>query len=556
MRKQTFVTQFAEWYCLLGAGLVVGLASACAESATPAFGPSVSYRFMAGDAPGSVDVVMTLPAPPEGSLELKWPPDRFGPFTELRRGIDLGDVVGGSLETTTDPGTLRLVWQNANQPARLYYRLKQLYPGAPHDRLRVFWPALQPDYWYFSATAALLAPMWPGPFEVTLRFEPPMGQGDWKLVSSHGVAEDCAAGCQVEFQVDEASELHADVGDALIFMFGRIALRHTILFPEEAERRNDLYVSIYGLPEYVETQDALLEGLEQIVKTHQDFWGDPVHSSFVINIIGFENDRPNNFGGFNAAQIFNSFVPRHAMEQAWAGGKRMLPRTDWVGLLSHVAHEYGHTWIGPALLDVNSEPAANFGWLLEGATEYRADRVLLSAGLIDMETYVQRFNQKVGRYDGPYRKARTADLDTIIAGFWTDDYAIQRQPYLRGNLLAHDWNARILRRGKPGANFDALLRQWVERGRTKPLGSAEIESLSKKFLEEGVSSDVQRHWFEGAVVPLEADALGSCFSLSERDGVRRFERRDGISEVEWAETCLGEPRGWSRPQPSAGTSSS
>ncbi|MDE0887645.1 MAG: hypothetical protein OSB70_19165 [Myxococcota bacterium] len=122
----------------------------------------------------------------------------------------------------------------------------------------------------------------------------------------------------------------------------------------------------------------------------------------------------------------------------------MLPHTSWVGLLNHVAHEYGHTWIGPALLDAQSEPPENFGWLLEGATESRADRVLLSAGLIDMPGYAQRFNPKLARYDGPYRSARSANLEAIVAGFWTGDYAIQRQPYLRGNLLAHDWNARIL----------------------------------------------------------------------------------------------------------------
>ncbi|NRA02132.1 MAG: hypothetical protein HRU00_05960 [Myxococcales bacterium] len=533
----------------LKAVLIVALASACSEPAPPEFSPSVAYHFEPANEPGSVEVVMTLPSAPGGSLELRRPPQRFGPFSDLARGIELGDVEGASLENTEDPGTLRLVWTHPGQPARIHYRLKQLYPGAPHDRMRVFWPAFQPDYWYFSATAALLAPVWPGPFAVTVFFAPPAGMRDWKLVSSRGVAEDCATGCQIEFRVDDASELHADVSTALVFMFGRTALRHHVLFPEDAERRNEIYIAIYGLPEYAENQESLLEGLEKIVRTHQEFWGDPVYPSFVINIIGFENDAPNNFGGFNASQIFNSFVPRHAMGKAWAQGDRMLPRTDWVGLLSHVAHEYGHTWIHPGLVDGETEKPGYFVWLMEGATEYRADRVLLGAGLIDMNAYVKRFNQKLGRYDGPYASARSADLESILAGFWSGDYAIQRQPYLRGNLLAHDWNARILRRGVPGTNFDALLREWVEQGRRTPLSAARIDSLSREFIEEGVASDVQQHWLEGEIVSLDPDALGRCFSLEAHDGVRQFERRSGITDAEWVAACRREPPGWSAPRP-------
>ena len=530
---------------------MLGLASACSEPAERSLDPAISYRLTAGETPGSIQVVMTLSPGPQRKVPLRWPPEQFGPFTNLRRGIVLGNIEGGSIEVIEGAETLLLVREDSSKPTRLHYRLEQLYAGAPHDRLRVFWPALQPNYWYFSTTAALLAPVWSDPFRVTLSFEPPRGQLDWKLVSSRGVRDDCGAGCQIEFTGDEGSELQADVGEALMFMFGRVALRHKVLFPEDAERRNDLYVSIYGLPDYAESEEALLEGLEQIVQTHQAYWGDPVHPFFVVNIIGFGNNEPNNFGGFNASQIFNSFVPQSAMDQAWADGDRMLPQTNWVGLLSHVAHEYGHTWIDPALLDVQREPPENFGWLLEGATEYRADRVLLSAGLIDMPGYTQRFNQKLARYDGPYRSARSANLEAIVAGFWTGDYAIQRQPYLRGNLLAHDWNARILQSGDPDANFDALLREWIEQGRRQPLDSAQLDSLSRKYLKDGILADVRRHWFEGATVPLEADALGPCFSLQENDGIRQFKRFDEITQTEWQEGCLKEPPGWTRPRPGA-----
>lgn len=68
-------------------------------------------------------------------------------------------------------------------------------------------------------------------------------------------------------------------------------------------------------------------------------------------------------------------------------------------------------------------------------------------------------------------------------------------------------------------------------------------------MKEGILPDVQRHWFEGATVPLEADALGPCFALHEKNGVRQFERLDEISEMEWEEGCLREPPGWTRPRP-------
>ena len=526
-------------------GPCLGLSLGCFQAGeTPAL-PSVVYELKAGETPSSLSIMLDLPPEPEGRVRLALLPDRFGAATGLAEAVEWGETRNADLEVSEDGSRAELIFRDPSKRAQLYYQLKPLYEGPPHDRLRVFWPAIQPDYWYFSPTTALVAPDRSDPFFVTLRLKTPTGSRGWNLASPVGVETDCSEECSTTFRVESAGALHADVSQALIFVFGQTTLRTASLFNEDEQRRNELDISIYGLPDYVESENTLVEAVVEIVRSHQIFWQDRGHPRFVISLIAFENHEPNNFGGFNARGLFTSFVPRHARVEEWTRTDQTLPQTDWPGLLSHISHEYGHTWIRPDLVDASQEKPEDFGWLLEGVTEYRADQALLQAHLINMKEYAERLNLKLGRYDGAFRNARDKSLEEIRAGFWTGDYGLQRQPYLRGNLLAHNWNASISKASKARTNFNALLKRWVAASRPQGLGSPRIEEIAYEFLDTGVMGDVKRHWLQGQVIELDEDALGPCFTLGEEDGTRQFQRRPDVTDAQWDQACPDPPAGWS-----------
>ncbi|MEE3327063.1 MAG: hypothetical protein VX252_07005, partial [Myxococcota bacterium] len=127
-------------------------------------------------------------------------------------------------------------------------------------------------------------------------------------------------------------------------------------------------------------------------------------------------------------------------------------------------------------------------------------------------------------------------------------YGLQRQPYLRGNLLAHNWNARIIQASNREDNFDSLLKDWVGASRENGIDSHQIEALSRAFLDAGVMGDVRRHWLEGEVIEVDSDALGPCFALQEDEGIRQFQRQPEIALAEWNQRCNGPAPGWVIPQ--------
>lgn len=171
-----------------------------------------------------------------------------------------------------------------------------------------------------------------------------------------------------------------------------------------------------------------------------------------------------------------------------------------------LAHELFHAWNPNRLGTLDNE---GLYWFTEGFTEYYASQLLLRAGLISSEDYLAQYNAVLkAYYTSPARALRN---EQIVSDRQKDDDA-RRQPYLRGNLLAHLWDARIRSATRGKHSLDDLMRDLLKEGRRAGavLSAAAIDGAARRYLEGGVRADVERYVEAGALIPQPDDLFGPC----------------------------------------------
>jgi predicted metalloprotease with PDZ domain len=128
----------------------------------------------------------------------------------------------------------------------------------------------------------------------------------------------------------------------------------------------------------------LVADTQRIVETERDFWGGlPYrHYTFFLLLAG-----PNAGGGLEHRNSTSLLLPRHIFR----------PRKSYDRFLSLTAHEFFHVWnvkrLRPAPLgpfDYTRENYTRLLWMMEGITEYYTDLMLVRAGLMTADRYLER----------------------------------------------------------------------------------------------------------------------------------------------------------------------
>ena len=575
--------------CLVLRASAVGLAASAvlASGVAAATGGRHEIRYVFSPAPASVTdgvhVAVTLPTLAGDSetdcVELELPPASYGiagadgPYHEITPDSEAvgGWRIQGKPGTTHGGGSWQLCRDGpAPGDPGFGYTLAQGSggplqgggAGPPADRIKVFSPLFQPDYWSFTSVTGLVVPALPGPARVTVAAEAP-GE-NWQLVSSRGVDLDCGPGegdarrCQVSFEVADASndlrrwadtQPGASVGSATIFTFSRKLRVHRFKLPQRTGGPldtvpNEVVVAVTGETDYATTAE-IHAGIERIVRTSQAYWGGAPHEFFLINVLAFPNRAPNNVGGNGVYRGIHGLIPQKSMkaeyerDPAW-GQVRAFPLIDREEVLSFFAHEYSHTWYGADILDVpvwekdlvqyRISPDAGAGrgapamLFTEGPATYLQDVMLLSSGEVDLLEYARRVNAQLNRLYRVHGAQVKAGIKEIGDNFAVFDY--QRQPYLRGAVLFQNWNARIIlasrASGGPVHGVDDLLRALVHEagdttlgGEGRRLSLASIQEVSRRFLPEGIVPDAKRYFLTQTPERLAPHplGLGPCFDL-------------------------------------------
>lgn len=392
------------------------------------------------------------------------------------RHVSIGDSVSPSLKVVSHPPRAVLT---------IRYRISEHGSGDLRDFPSCHWPILRDDYFHFIGAACFIHPDWDDarPRRIILRWEN-VAEG-WALCNSFGADE------RVQVFTKTLSQLrHA------VYLGGDFRVNKVVI------KNRPAYVALRGRWNFSDRQFSRV--VRKIVEAERCFWNDHDFPYYLISLIP-TNQPPHSFGGAALTDSFAAFVSSDKP-------------VEW-SLKHLLAHELFHTWNGGKIRA--QQPEELVYWFTEGFTEYYSRLLLLRAGLITFEEYVETYNRVIlDYYVSPLRRVGNR---RILKEFWKDE-KLRAVPYQRGDILAHNWNARIRTDSRGRRSLDDLM---AELFRVAEGGSCAISPVAvNEFLRASVgydaSRDIKRYIEDGQLIAPVETALGLGAKL-ERVRVGRFD---------------------------------
>jgi len=253
--------------------------------------------------------------------------------------------------------------------------------------------------------------------------------------------------------------------------------------------------------------------VSRIVTAERALWKDDDFPFFFVTLLPVDLG-PGSFSGVGRWNGFATFMPMGAKLDA---SFRYL-----------LAHELFHTWNATKLSHSAGVPPALY-WFSEGFTDYYAYLLLMTEGFDSFPDYVDRLNGIIARYWS--WRARNLPNEAAARGYHSDPEA-QKLAYLRGTLVALNWNAAI-REASSGRlslnDFMLALKRRAEESHAE-LTPAALASEAKRFgvaaAEEQVASWIDR----GDTVEVRKDSFGACAEMAGADPPRFRVTRDHCAE--------------------------
>jgi hypothetical protein len=237
---------------------------------------------------------------------------------------------------------------------------------------------------------------------------------------------------------------------------------------------------------------ALVNGVRRVVQVERGFWRTPAPPNYLVSI----GVAPR--GSIGGQRLTNAFV-------ANIDSTRRMDDA----VLGLFTHELMHDWIGGVLFASPAIPDGSLSWFTEGFTEFATHRVMRASGMLSDSAYIATINHILVEH--AISAARDSSWTAIVTGYWRDK-AMQREPYVRGELIGLELNAAMLRATNGRMSLDSTLRRMTAQRDRFPNGFTQ-ETLMEQ-LGAQIGSAVARAIVEpvlaGAPIALSADALGAC----------------------------------------------
>jgi predicted metalloprotease with PDZ domain len=400
------------------------------------------------------------------------------------------DIDGGALPVEHRPGNTWTVRHDPGAQLRFSYHLQSTRHDLQAQSRGYYRPQVRDDLLFLIGNTALVYPR-PEPegeIDIALRWRGFEDAG-WPVASSYGLDPH---GATVRMRPDAFR--HA------AFMAGDIRT-HTRTVGERA-----VHYALHG--DWQFEDEAFVDLATGIIAAERDFFGDHDQPSYFVSLlqVGHEQDGASMSGGTGLTDTFSLFLtPGFHLDE---GSNRA-----W-RILHLLAHEHFHHWNGGAL--VLEEPEELGYWFSEGFTDFYTRRLLLRAGLIDLNRYVSDLNEHLVSYH--VSPARDEPNARIQADFWNDS-DVHDLPYLRGEIVALLADKEIREASAGERSLDELMRELVRRGQedgwlatTDGLLTA-IEAETSEAFVEGTLRPLIEH---GGAPDLPQDLLAPCLELELR----------------------------------------
>jgi predicted metalloprotease with PDZ domain len=426
----------------------------------------------------AIEVQLRFDADASGQTRLHLP-NEWGGGDHLWRFVhDLR--IGGAQAVSEDGPDVRVIRSAPGAPIVVTYRVANPQPADPAMDSKDFGePIIRPDWAYMIGFTIFAFPQDSG--HKPARFTWSGGPKGW------GFASD----------LDQLSAIGATGGNVLESVI-LTSPRLKILDREGGASRVRLAVlGDYGF------QDAAFSDLVlKIVSAERDFWK-AAPSPFLVTLapLGGKADG-SSFRGANLNDSYALIATRNMSLELM----RVL-----------LAHEYFHSWNSKQVGGLMEGPREAEGyWFSEGFTDFYARRLALRYGLIDLDGFVQNWNDALAEYASS--DVREAANDTIAASFWSNPQ-MNKLPYDRGSMFAalidHDVRqASAGRRGIDDIMFAMRAAAHGGGGDGKSDAAQLFPTAARQATGLDVAPLVSRYMVKGEIITLPADAFGGCITVS------------------------------------------
>jgi hypothetical protein len=140
--------------------------------------------------------------------------------------------------------------------------------------------------------------------------------------------------------------------------------------------------------------------------------------------------------------------------------------------------------------------------------------VQLRAGLPNLEEYLQEYNKVLRRYFTS--SARFAKNSRLLADSWSND--LRLMPYHRGDIVAHNLNARIRLNTTDSSSLDEAMHKILDAAvqRGEVISGSSLYALFESYGGEDNIAELRQIITDGAPLRVAPNALGPCGNLKMR----------------------------------------
>lgn len=275
--------------------------------------------------------------------------------------------------------------------------------------------------------------------------------------------------------------------------------------------------AVWGRGEY--DADRVVADTRRVIDATREMFGGSLPYARFVFILHLA---PEGRGGLEHASSCSLLVPSKPLEGE-----------AYESFIALVAHEFLHVWNGkrirPAPLgpfDYTRESYTRNLWVMEGITTYYTDLLLVRAGIMTRERYLERLGESIARLSSlPGRHHQTLEessFDAWIRFYRPDEHTPSSQVsyYHKGALVALLLDMEIRRATGGERSLDTVMATLWERYGARDVGFPEDPDAGIRAIAEEVAGKDLGGFFERYVrgtAELEYDAALSVVGLTTQE---------------------------------------
>lgn len=241
----------------------------------------------------------------------------------------------------------------------------------------------------------------------------------------------------------------------------------------------------------------------KILGAMEELWDEDV-PNYLVALSGLP--KRVNYNGYSGIGRYNSF------------SSAVSDDLSMVFLNRFFGHEITHQWMPERL---GSMPLCASGdcepygyWLSEGFTNFVMSEVMVRSGLWSQTDLMDYSNEVLRDYH--LSPAKNVDGSDIQSWFWEDsDY--RQQPYLRGYMIARNWEAEM--KARQTGSVMSVLREMRDLADAAPFNDPPV--LSTRYIADMFTpdlgrdprEDIIRFYFDGEDIDIRGDWFQDCAEL-------------------------------------------